>query len=537
MAKKRKDNSIKQAKPPRKTISLCMIARDNEQTIGDALASARPWVDEMIVVDTGSTDRTIEIAREQGARVEYFQWCDDFSAARNESLKYASSDWVFWMDTDDTLPKKCGRGLKESLEPEMDENVLGLIMQVHCPSESNRHSKDENLSDATIVDHVKVFRNRDDLRFEGRIHEQILPSIREAGGRIVWTDNYVIHSGSDQSQEGIKKKLERDLRILRLDIEERPEHPFVHFNLGMTLLHMGQYDEAEKALENCILRSVTQESHLRKAYAMLVDVYSKQSKSKQAISKCWEALGRYPNDPEVSFQLGRMLMLNMDWDGAIDAFNRVQNLSDDRYFASIDAGIKGHKTYANLANCHMQLSNWSEAIDCWIDCLESTPDFEDAWSSIFDLSRRLESTKPLQRCLKTFKENAATRVFTGICQALIAGMRGKTKEAINKFEVLLDEFPSMVLLLNEFARYLHDLQKWETLLPILHSLRDTNPNNPSPHFNIGVCHLKMEDFERASKAFEIALQLRPEHKPTQELLEKSQRDDLSKVKVADQETV
>jgi glycosyltransferase involved in cell wall biosynthesis len=80
-----------------------MIARDNEKAIGAALEVIRKYVDDMVVVDTGSTDRTPEIAASLGARVFHFPWCDDFSAARIESLRHALGQWVFWMDTDDVI--------------------------------------------------------------------------------------------------------------------------------------------------------------------------------------------------------------------------------------------------------------------------------------------------------------------------------------------------------------------------------------------------------------------------------------------------
>src|SRR5438309_1300150 len=79
--------------------------------------------------------------------------------------------------------------------------------------------------DVTVVDHAKLFRNRPDLRFEHRIHEQIIPAIRRAGGEVAWTDLFVTHAGYDHSPEGQAHKLERDLRILHRELEEQPNHP------------------------------------------------------------------------------------------------------------------------------------------------------------------------------------------------------------------------------------------------------------------------------------------------------------------------
>ncbi len=87
----------------RPRLSLCMIARDNVGVIEPCLESIRPWVDEIVVVDTGSKDDTPRKAEQFGARLSHFPWIDDFSAARNESLRRARGEWLFWMDSDDTI--------------------------------------------------------------------------------------------------------------------------------------------------------------------------------------------------------------------------------------------------------------------------------------------------------------------------------------------------------------------------------------------------------------------------------------------------
>ena len=96
-------------------ISLCMIARDEAAQLPRCLASVRGAVDEVVLVDTGSRDRTREIAREHGARVESFAWCDDFAAARNASLARASGDWVLVLDADEELPEATRAGLRAAL--------------------------------------------------------------------------------------------------------------------------------------------------------------------------------------------------------------------------------------------------------------------------------------------------------------------------------------------------------------------------------------------------------------------------------------
>jgi glycosyltransferase involved in cell wall biosynthesis len=228
-------------------LSLCMIVRDNAATLRPCLESIRPWVDEMVIVDTGSKNETPQIVEEFGGRLFNFPWIDDFSAARNESLRHARGNWLFWMDSDDTITDDKGRTLRELAHGEHDANTLGYVMQVHCPAHESDFAEE-----ATVVDHVKMFRSDPRIRFEGRIHEQVLMPIRRLNGDVQWTDIFVIHSGADGSPESRNRKYERDLRILKLDLNERPDHPFVLFNFGMTYNDMGRHDEAVKWLTRCI---------------------------------------------------------------------------------------------------------------------------------------------------------------------------------------------------------------------------------------------------------------------------------------------
>ncbi|MDA1055316.1 MAG: hypothetical protein O3C40_33260 [Planctomycetota bacterium] len=120
------------------------------------------------------------------------------------------------------------------------------MMQVECPGERE--------GDLTVVDHVKMFRNHPAIRFEFGIHEQVLPSIRRLGGEVLRTDISVVHSGADHSADGRRRKYDRDLRILGRELERRPEHPFVLFNLGMTYADMDEHASAIEFLSRCVVR-------------------------------------------------------------------------------------------------------------------------------------------------------------------------------------------------------------------------------------------------------------------------------------------
>jgi tetratricopeptide (TPR) repeat protein len=246
------------------------------------------------------------------------------------------------------------------------------------------------------VDHVKLFRNLPELRFEGRIHEQILPAINRLSGTVAWTDIYVVHSGSDPSAEGQAKKLARDLKLLRLEEAERPEHPFTLFNLGMTYLEMKRYEEAAQHLERSIAVAGPQESHVPKAFSLLIQALSQMGQLDQAWGRCDQGLERYPTDPELMFRAG---VLAHHFGRSADAeryYRQVLSTSFEPKFRSIDRGILGYKTRQNLAVLYSDQGRHSEAESEWRLILEERPDYLLAWKGLVaarDTSdRRSEAT-------------------------------------------------------------------------------------------------------------------------------------------------
>lgn len=367
-------------------LSGCLIVRDNERTIRLCLESLKPWVDELVVVDTGSTDATATIAEELGARVFHWPWRDDFAAARNVSVDHARGEWIFWMDSDDVISEECGRKLRALAGGEHDKKMLGYVMQVHCPAYEP--------CDVTVVDHVKLFRNRSELRFEFRIHEQILPAIRRAGGDVAFTDIHVVHAGADRTKEGQAKKLERDFRLLRLDLQDRPDHPFVLFNLGMTCADCGQTDEAIYWLTQCLAVSQPVESHVRKAYALLSSVLYQQRRWTDSLYVCLRGRAVFPTDKELLFrqamvehQLGRL-------ESAAANYQIVLQPTSDRHFVSIDAGLAGYKARHNLALVYEDLGRHDLAEAQWQAILAERPDYRPAQIGLEAARERQRDPQP-----------------------------------------------------------------------------------------------------------------------------------------------
>ncbi len=387
------------------TISLCMIVKNEERVLDDCLQSVKPYVDEIIIVDTGSTDRTVEIAQSHNARVFHFPWCDSFSAARNESLEHATGDWIFWMDADDTLPAECGERLHD-LVALAQAHTTGFLMQVHIPPAPGE-------SGFTVVDHVKLFRNRPELRFEGRIHEQILESIHRSGGSVERSDLYVVHSGYDYSPKGQQLKRERDLLLLAKDLEERPDHPFVLFNIGMTAYHLKDYAQSIPALERCLSLCKPRESIVRKVYAMLAGSHLGSGDMNQAKAFVEQGLGLFPHDPELLFRAGIIYRELGDLKAAEHSYLKLLTAREVGHIDSLDISITGFKAHHNLALIYRDMSQWNQAEAQWQAAIKDNPEFVLSWLGLGELylqTGRFEDARAIVPQLRQIAPQEAERL-------------------------------------------------------------------------------------------------------------------------------
>ena len=148
---------------PEPMISLCMIVKDEEKFLENCLESVKNCVDEIIVVDTGSTDRTIEIARSFDAHVYQHPWENDFSKHRNQSLSHAHGDWIFWIDADEVLEPGGGEIIREGVR---NDGIDSLIVTMVCYFE-NRTRESWNNS-------IKLFKKDTGIHFEGSVHNQVV---------------------------------------------------------------------------------------------------------------------------------------------------------------------------------------------------------------------------------------------------------------------------------------------------------------------------------------------------------------------------
>jgi Glycosyl transferase family 2 len=263
------------AMPP--CVSLCLIAKDEEANLPTCLQSAAGLVDEIVVVDTGSSDRTREVARELGARVFDFAWVDSFAAARNESLRHATGDWILWLDGDEHFDEMNRGKLRALLDGLNGEDASFVMTQQSAP--------DTAQGSATEVTQVRLFRNHPQIRWSYRVHEQILPALRRVGHDVRFTDIVIAHTGYvDPILRG--RKSQRNLRLLHLEEAEQPDDPFTLFNLGWAYQELGEIGEALPLLHRSLERSRPGDSIVHKLYALIAHAHRRVGKLPEALAVC-----------------------------------------------------------------------------------------------------------------------------------------------------------------------------------------------------------------------------------------------------------
>lgn len=205
-------------------ISVCIIAKNEENRIEKCLSSIKPYGFEIVVVDTGSTDKTKEIAAKYADKLLDFAWCDDFSAARNFSLREASNNWIFMLD--------CDEAIKEIDVEELNYFRKHLSDSVGSVSRENLVTENGVLT-LNNTDYTERFFNKKLYHYTGIIHEQLTP-IRGTDFPNYLLKTTILHTGYDMNQEERIAKCNRNLSLLQKQLEQDSDNPYLYYQLGKT---------------------------------------------------------------------------------------------------------------------------------------------------------------------------------------------------------------------------------------------------------------------------------------------------------------
>jgi tetratricopeptide (TPR) repeat protein len=353
-------------------LSLCMIVKDEEEMLPRCLAAAAPAVDEIVIVDTGSSDRTIEIAREFGATVIEREWTGSFSDARNVSFDAATGDWLMFLDADEVLVEEDVERLR-ALRGQTWREAFYLT-EISWTGE---------LGDGTAATHtaLRVFRARPEYRFSGTLHEQIAETLPlHVPERIRATDIRVEHFGYLGAVRDAKEKSRRNVDLLLKQRDEGQITPFLHFNLGSEYSAIGdpqaalaEFERAWELIENDPQRRTW---GFQPALASrLVRALRVCGRHEDCIARGDAALARYPGFTDVVFEQASAAHALGDQEAALRLYERCIEMGDapSRYTATVGMGTY-LPTIAIAELCHAR-GETARAVELLDACIGEHPGF------------------------------------------------------------------------------------------------------------------------------------------------------------------
>jgi glycosyltransferase involved in cell wall biosynthesis len=331
--KKESDMKVRAAgKKP--LVSLSMIVKNEEHTLAACLESVRGVVDEIIIVDTGSTDKTVEIATSYGARVEHFPWNNDFAEARNEALKLCTGSWILYLDADEQLSPESRTILRSTLS-KTGPAVGGYICTIVSP-----HRFSDTESETHKGGYPRIFRNYGypKLSFRGRVHEQITPSLLECGAKIYASDFRIIHTGYDIGKEEMQKKVDRNYQLLIRHVQEEPLNAYAWFQLGQTLSRMNIAEKAQESLHFALDLGTLSTPVAASAASSLAHIYGSQKRYEDALRWAEYSLDKVPNQllalnykAYALLYLGRLSEAEASFNEALNIMNGQSGIPEAGY--------------------------------------------------------------------------------------------------------------------------------------------------------------------------------------------------------------
>lgn len=324
------------------TISACLIVKDEEKDLDNCLCSIKDLVDEIIIIDTGSRDKTKEIAKRYTGKIFDFEWTNDFSKARNFSLSKASKDWILSIDADESFSKKDCVRIKECLNKNIDGDAFLINLRTYTNRigvENWQSSKDDEYAESKcangffIVKLLRLWKNYGGFFFEGKIHETPHNSIKNRNGKLCDTD-IIMHHFGELNKERLPKKKEQYVKALKerlekKDITEKSEH-FVCFELGKELGNLNKINESIYYFK----KAVSMKADPKYLWA-LGSVYLEEGNLDDAEKILKKADELNPYTSAINNNLGIIYAQRKEFDKAIKKFEITININPkfaDGYF-------------------------------------------------------------------------------------------------------------------------------------------------------------------------------------------------------------
>jgi glycosyltransferase involved in cell wall biosynthesis len=365
------------------TLGVHLIVRNEEVLLPHCLESVS-GADEIVIVDTGSTDRSIAIARSHGALVIEQEWTRDFSEARNAGLLQATTDWILTLDADEIL-----RTPIEDITALL-QNTSDMAFTVSI--ENWYGSSPEDRLHHRII---RLFRNGQGYRYSGKIHESVDPSIIARHGTMSVGNSSIeiTHFGYLPEIMADKNKIIRNEELLRLALAEQPEDDFYRYNLAVTCCQAGRIAEAEELLHHTLSRVPYQVSYRPAMIRDLCKIYLSTGKLQQIDALLARELARYSDYPDLHYIQGQSWERQGLPERAYQAYLQAESVSESTTPGGKYVSEKGISTFRPLHRrgiISRKLGHWEEAARLFHQSLQHHSLFAPALQGIASAFQHLD---------------------------------------------------------------------------------------------------------------------------------------------------
>lgn len=345
-----------------------MIVRNEETLISKCLNSVSGIVDEMIIVDTGSTDDTVKKCKSAGATVLHKDWENNFAAARNYGLEHAKGDWILWLDADEEVAKEDTHKLRSVLT-ETREHIAGIQL-INYYGSYPIHS-----DHAYLINHHRLFRNHMGFRFHNRIHEQL--NVKEVLGNVdhlVTLPVKVYHYGYMDDITIKKNKHKRNIEILEKMKQEERTDPWVDYHLANEYYREHNYNKSFQYINESILKFIRkQQTPPSLIYKLKYDILVTLNSFNGAWPAIDKAIMMYPDYVDLHFYKGLIFIGLKRYQEAIDTFKHCLDIGENNLHHLTLKGAGSFQAWYYIGVSHQKLKDEKNAKFAWQECLNLSP--------------------------------------------------------------------------------------------------------------------------------------------------------------------
>jgi glycosyltransferase involved in cell wall biosynthesis len=364
-------------------LSLCMIVKNEEDCIERCLQSVKDIVDEMIIVDTGSTDRTPAICSAFGAKVYDFAWSGSFAAARNYSLEQATGDWILWLDADEEVDSTDGQKLRDILQ--MDSYDVVLLHLVNYYGEQAEEEKVFHMAQH------RLFRNHKGFKFTNHIHEVLdlegLFVTEAEKKRMGLVPIKVYHYGYLDPITTQKNKFQRNVELLQKELQEPDYDPWVLYYLASEYYGAQEYDKAFQYVNKAVLAFMVEgRTPPSMIYKLKYTILLQTGNYEGAWPGIEAAVKMYPDYVDLHYFKGVILYLKQMYQEAIEALEECLKLGEEKNLEYLS--LKGAGSFYALyyqGRCYQAMGQTDQALLTYIASLRIYHTFSDAIEAIKQL--------------------------------------------------------------------------------------------------------------------------------------------------------